>query len=208
MTTPKKPAAGKGTWTLTNVLPWLLLVGGIVGLLSSFILTLEHYSYMKNPTHQAICDLNPVFSCKSVGSSDQASIFGFPNDFIGLAGYAFVATVGLALLAGAHLKRWFWLFLEFALLFAVGIVTWLQFQTIYRIGALCLFCMVIWAVTIPMFWYLTLYNLREGHIKTPASLSRMAAFALRHHGDILLVWFLVIILLIGKRFWYYWSTLF
>jgi hypothetical protein len=29
----------------------------------------------------------------------------------------------------------------------------------------------------------------------------------RHHGDILLLWFLIIVALILKRFWYYWSTL-
>jgi len=52
-----------------------------------------------------------------------------------------------------------------------------------------------------------LYNLRSGNIPTPNSLKGLVAFANRHHGDILLVWFVVLIALIFKRFWYYWSTL-
>jgi hypothetical protein len=58
-----------------------------------------------------------------------------------------------------------------------------------------------------MFWYTLLYSLREGHLKTPKSLVGVVAFAQRHHADILILWFLIIIALILKRFWYYWQTL-
>jgi len=58
-----------------------------------------------------------------------------------------------------------------------------------------------------MFWYTTLYNLQTGNIRTPDSLKRPVAFLRRHHGDVLVLWFLIIIALILKRFWYYWSTL-
>ena len=118
-----------------------------------------------------------------------------------------VATTGVAMLAGGKFKRWFWQIFEVGLLFAFGFITWLQFQTLYRIGALCIFCMITWAMTGPLFWYTTLYNLRLGNLKTPAKLRGVVAFAQRHHGDILLLWFLLIIGLILKRFWYYWSTL-
>lgn len=140
-------------------------------------------------------------------TSRQAGAFGIPNEIIGLPGYAILATVGAALLAGATFKRWFWRLINAGLLFAVGFLTWLQFQTLYRIGALCLFCMVLWAVTIPMFWYTSLYNIDEGHVQVPPKIKRPVAFLRRHHGDVMVVWFLIIILLILKRFWYYWSTL-
>jgi uncharacterized membrane protein len=200
--------ANKQARTLKRTIPWILLVGGVIGTLASLLLTIEVFNKIKNPSYEVPCNLNPVLSCTSVADSAQAHAFGFPNYFIGIAGYAVLATVGGALLAGAQFKRWFWLFLEAALIFAMLFITWLQFQTLYRIGALCIFCMVVWAVTGPMFWYLTLYNLREGHVKTPNTLAGPVKFAQRHHGDILLVWFLLIMLLILKRFWYYWSTLF
>jgi uncharacterized membrane protein len=165
------------------------------------------FDRLKNPHFVPVCNLNPILSCTSVANSSQAHAFGFPNYFIGTAGYAAVAAIGAAMLAGAKLKRWFWRLVEIGLLFAVGFLTWLQFQTLYRIGALCIFCMIVWVCTIPMFWYTTLYNLQMGHIGTPARLRRLVSFLRRHHGDILILWFLIIIALILKRFWYYWSTL-
>jgi len=193
--------------SLDKYLPWILLVGSIVAFLAAFILMVERIDGLKNPSLSPVCDLNPVFSCSSVTASPQASAFGFPNPLIGVAGFAITATIGAALLAGAKFKRWFWLAAQAGLIFAMAFVTWLQFQSLYRIGALCLFCMVVWAMTIPMFWYLTLYNLRHGYISTPDSLKVIVGFVQRHHVDILVVWFLVIIALILKRFWYYWSTL-
>jgi uncharacterized membrane protein len=204
---PTKKNSVKRPWALESVMPWLLAIGGAIGTLASLLLTIEVFDRLKNPHFVPICNLNPVLSCSSVADSHQAHAFGFPNYFIGIAGFAAVATVGVAMLAGGVFKRWFWRLTEAGLLFAMGFITWLQFQTLYRIGALCIFCMVVWAVTGPMFWYTTLYNLRTGNIKTPKKLERAVAFAQRHHGDILLLWFVIIIGLILKRFWYYWNTL-
>jgi uncharacterized membrane protein len=205
-TVKSQPARAK-RFTLIGTLPWLLLIGGAIAMIASIMLSIEVFDRLKNPHFVPVCNLNPILSCTSVADSSQAHAFGFPNYFIGTAGYAAVAAIGTAMLAGAKLKRWFWRLVEIGLLFAVGFLTWLQFQTLYRIGALCIFCMIVWVCTIPMFWYTTLYNLQMGHIGTPARLRRLVSFLRRHHGDILILWFLIIIALILKRFWYYWSTL-
>jgi uncharacterized membrane protein len=199
--------AKKRPWTLDKTLPWILLIGGIIGALASMLLTIEVFNKLKNPLYQPPCNLNPVLSCTSVADSAQSHVFGFPNYFIGIAAYAVLATVGVLLLAGAQFRRWLWLAIESGLIFAMAFITWLQFQTLYRIGALCIFCMIVWVVTGPMFWYTTLYTLRAGLIKTPKKFTKIATYMQRHHGDILLLWFLVIIGLILKRFWYYWSSL-
>jgi uncharacterized membrane protein len=203
----KKKTGAKQPWTLDRAMPWILTIGGIIGVIASLLLTIEVFDRLKNPHFVPICNLNPVLSCTSVADSAQSHAFGFPNYFIGIAGYAVLATIGITIFAGAQFRRWFWRATEAGLAFAFAFVTWLQFQTLYRIGALCIFCMIIWAVTGPMFWYTTLYNLRAKNIKTPPKLTKIVAFAQRHHGDILLCWFLLIIALILKRFWYYWSTL-
>jgi uncharacterized membrane protein len=195
-------------YTLAKVLPWLLLVGGTIGVLSASILTVEKFHLLRHPGAQLGCDLNPIVACGSVINTGQASAFGFPNPMIGIAGFAIIATVGAGMLAGAVFKRWFWLGLQVGVAFAVGFVTWLQFETIFRIQALCPYCMVVWAVTIPIFWYTTLYNLRAGNILTPARLKGAVAFVQRHHGDILLLWILIIVGVILNHFWYYWRTLF
>ena len=206
----KKPGSQKviaGSHNLSTVLPWMLLIGGLIAMAASIMLSVEVFDRLKNPHFVPICNLNPVLSCTSVADSSQSHLFGFPNYFIGIAGYAAVAAIGAALLAGAKFERWLWRTVEAGLLFAISFLTWLQYETIYRIGALCIFCMVVWAVTIPVFWYTSLYNLREGNIKTPTRLRGLAAFAQRHHGDVVILWFVIIVGLILKRFWYYWSTL-
>lgn len=85
-------------------------------------------------------------------TTEQAEVFGFPNPVIGIASFAVVATVGVALLAGAQFARWFWLGMLIGTGAGVVFVHWLAFQSLYRIGALCPYCMVVWAVMIPTFW--------------------------------------------------------
>ena len=188
-------------------LPWLLIAGGIIAMIASIMLSIEVFNRLENPNYVPVCNLNPVLSCTSVADSSQSHLFGFPNYFIGIAGYAAVAAMGLATLAAPKLKRWFWLALQLGLTLSIVFLTWLQFQTLYRIGALCIFCMIVWAVTIPMFWYTTLYNLRVGNIGTPKKLAGIIAFAQKYHLEIIILWFLVIVALILKRFWYYFGSL-
>lgn len=192
---------------IASSLPWLLLVGGLTGLYSAIKLTLEKIELLKNPDALLGCDINPIVACGPVINTDQASAFGPPNPLLGIAGFAAVAVIGGAILAKAKFERWFWLGLQFGLLFAVLFIHWLIFQTIFRLGALCPYCMVVWSVTIPIFWYTTLYNLQAGHLRTPKPLKAVVAFAQKHHFDILVVWFLAIIGVILQHFWYYWETL-
>jgi uncharacterized membrane protein len=195
-----------GRWTLEKILPWLLLIGGSVATIASTMLSIEVFDRLKNPHFVPICNLNPVLSCTSVADSTQAHTFGFPNYFIGIGGYAAVVAIALAILSGGRFARWFWRLLLTGLTFAVAFVTYLQFETLYRIGALCIFCMVVWVCTIPMFWYTALYGFQKGYIGTPGWFKRPLAFLRRHHADVMIVWFFIIIALILKRFWYYWHT--
>lgn len=197
----------KAAPTLDRVLPYILLVGGVIGVLAAAILTIEKVNLLTNPGNPLNCDLNPIVACGPVINTPQASVFGFPNPVLGLVGFAVVACIGAAMLAGASFKRWFWLGLQAGVTFGISFVIWLQYQSIFNIGALCPYCMVVWSVMIPIFWYTSLYNLRQGHIKTPVKLKPIVNFMQRHHGDILIAWYLVIVGIITQQFWYYWQTL-
>lgn len=203
----KSAKAGRIFSSKDRFLPFLLAYGGLIGLLASFTIAVEKVELLKNPAFQPSCNINPIISCGSVMATPQAEAFGFPNPFLGILGFAAVATAGFGLLAGATFKRWFWIGLQIGLTFAVIFVHWLFFQAVYRIEALCPYCMVVWAMVIPSSWYVTLYNFRHSIIATPVRLKRVIDFAQKHHGDILLVWFLAIILAILQHFWYYWKTL-
>jgi len=193
------------TLTLQKTIPWVLVVCGSIGLLCAGIITYDKIRLLENPTFVPGCDLNPVISCGSVMQSAQAHAFGIPNPFIGLAGFAIVATIGMAMLAGATFKRWFWLGLQVGTIFGIGFVHWLFFESVYRIQALCPYCMVVWVMTITLFWYVTLFNIQTGVIKLRGTWQKIGFFARRHHLDMLLFWLIAIALFTLQHFWYYYG---
>ncbi len=194
------------SWSLPKVLPYILLIGGIIGYACAFIIMFDKVRLLNNPHYVPSCDLNPIISCGSVMQSKQATAFGFPNPFIGLGAFPIVGIIGLGILAGAKFKRWFWLGLNAGLVFALGFVHWLFFESVYRIHALCPWCMVVWTVSITLFWYVTLYNIDQKHIRLPKGhAQQFYTWVRRHHLDILILWFLIIAALILKHFWYYYG---
>ncbi|QBI56179.1 vitamin K epoxide reductase family protein [Streptomonospora litoralis] len=200
-------APGSGVGIISRALPWLLAVGGAVGLAASAALLIEKIRVLQDPDHVPSCSLNPVLSCGAVMDTAQAAAFGVPNPVIGVAGFAVVATAGAALLAGARFDRWFWLGLQAGTVFGVVFVHWLIFQSLYRISALCPYCMIVWAVTIPVFWYVTLHNLRAGHLRPPAAVHRPLDVLARNHTAALTLWGLAIAAAIAQAFDTYWSAL-
>lgn len=188
-------------------LAWGLTAGGLVGFVVAAVLLIERIRLAQDSDYVPTCSLNPVLSCGSVMETAQASLLGFPNPIIGVAAFPVVVTTGVAVLAGAHLARWYWIGLQAGVTAALAFVVWLAFQSIYRIGALCPYCMVVWAVVIPLFWYVTLRNLSRGALGERLQRSRVTTASTEWHGPILLVPFLVLLALIAERFWSYWSTL-
>jgi len=192
--------------TLQKALPWLLVICGIIGLVCALIIMYDKVALLKNPAFKPNCDLNPIISCGSVMESKQANAFGFPNPFIGIVGFSVVIATGMAILAGAtKLKRWYWLGLQAGTVFGVAFIHWLFFQSVYRINALCPYCMVVWIMTITLFWYVTLYNVQTGVVTLRGKAQQIGFFLRRHHLDILRLWFLVIAFFILKHFWYYYG---
>src|SRR5258708_4161823 len=110
---------------LARAMPFILIIGGIIGLICSFIISVDKIALLENPKFHPNCDLNPIISCGSVMSSRQGSAFGFPNPFIGLAAFAVLIAIGMAMLAGAKFAHWFWLGLNAGLLMALVFVHWL-----------------------------------------------------------------------------------
>lgn len=190
-----------------RVLPWLLLFSAILGTAAAFVLTVEKIALLADDSYVPTCSINPVLSCGSIMRTDQAEVLGFPNPLMGLVAFPVLAATGAALLGGARLARWYWIGLQAGATVGVVFVGWLVFQSLYRIGALCPYCMVVWTVVIPTFWYLTLTNLTRGHLGTAARNSRVTQVMVSNHAVILTVAYLAIVVLIAERFWTYWSTL-
>ena len=201
----KKPPknAASPLKSVAHILPWILIVFGVIGLISSTIITYDKMQLLQNPAYKPSCNLNPIISCGSVMSSPQSHVFGFSNSFIGMAAFPVLITIGVAVLAGATFKRWFWRGLSIGAALGVIFVHWLFFQSVYRIHALCPYCMAVWVATITTFVYSVTYNLETGALRLKSA--AWNDFIRRHHLDILGLWLLIIAALILKHFWYYYG---
>lgn len=189
---------------IQDTFPYILVIGGIVALYSAFVLTIEKIEVLKDPGHQLSCSLDPVLACGPVMMSEQATAFwNIPNTTIGLVAFGMFVMTGLTLLAGAGMKRWFWKMYAFGVAAGLAFTFWLMYQTVYSIGALCIYCMIVWTVMFTISWYLFQYLLAEKHIKINKKITK---FVREHHFDILLIWFVVIVGWLLNHFWYYYGA--
>lgn len=179
-----------------------VLIAGFVGLAAALTLTIEKIELLINPDYVPTCSINPVLSCGSVMTTPQASLFGFPNPLIGIVSFSVVLVTGVLAVARVSLPRWYWTGLTVGTLAGTVFVHWLIFQSLYRIGALCPYCMVVWAVTIPLLVVTAGIALAPQH-----SGSRLVRTLYSWRWSVVTLWFAGVVLLILVRFWNYWSTL-
>lgn len=183
---------------------WSVLVAGVIGLVASVTLTLEKIDILLDPAYVPSCNINPILSCGSVMITPQASLLGFPSPLLGLVAFTVVVVTGLLAVTKVVLPQWYWIGLAAGLVVGAVFVHWLIFQSLYRIGALCPYCMVVWVVTIAL-------------LVVVASIAYRPALGDRRSGpgwllfqwrwSIVALWFTAVFLLIMVRFWDYWSTL-
>lgn len=152
---------------------WILVVGGLIGIAASIELIIQKIAVLSNPNFVPNCDINPILSCGSVINTAQASLFGFPNPVLGVIGFTTVIMFGALLFARVELPRTMWLGLNFGALAGMFLVIWLVGQSLYVIGALCPWCMVVWAITIPIFWQVTTDNLASKSLSFGTGLSEI-----------------------------------
>ncbi len=181
-----------------------MLIAGVIGLVASMALTVEKFRILLNPHYVPSCNLNPIVSCGSVMTTPQASVLGFPNPLLGLVGFTVVVVTGVLAVTKVRIPQWYWIGLALGTLIGAALVHWLIFQSLYRIGALCPYCMVVWAVTIPLLVVLASIVFRPVLDRGDGTAVRVLY---QWRWSIVTLWFTAVFLLIMVRFWNYWSTL-
>jgi uncharacterized membrane protein len=181
---------------------WWVLIAGTVGLTAALTLTIEKIEMLTNPAYVPSCSINPILSCGSVMVTPQASAFGFPNPLIGIVGFTVVVVSGVLAVARVQLPRWYWRGLAGGTALGVVFVHWLIYQSLYRIGALCPYCMAVWAVMIPLF--VVVSSIALGPVLETNTVARVLY---QWRWSLVTLWFAGLILLILVQFWDYWSTL-
>lgn len=139
----------------------------------------------------------------------QASVLGIPNSVFGLIMFGMLFMFSLTLLAGAVVRRWLWAVIELGALAGVIFMHYLFFESAFRLHTICPWCFGVWTVTIPVFWVITIRNLREGVFGYPhKKLGKAVTQCIEeHHVDLLVLWYLIILTILLVKFWYYWKTL-
>lgn len=200
---PAPPATAEGrpgVSVRTASAVWVLIAGAL-GLAAAATLAVEKLHILENPDYVPSCSINPVLSCGSVMVTPQAEAFGFPNPLIGIVSFTVVVVTGVLAIGKVALPRWYWAGLATGTLLGTAFVHWLIFQSLYRIGALCPYCMVVWAVTIPLLVVVSSIALQ------PSPDNGVAGVLYQWRWSLVTLWFTALVLLILVRFWDYWSTL-
>ena len=203
---PVEDSASPSRWATTVPLTsaWWVLIAGVIGLIASTTLTVEKIKLLLNSSYVPSCNINPIVSCGSVMTTPQASVLGFPNSLIGIVAFTVVTVTGILAVTKVPLPQWYWIGIAAGPLGGAVFVHWLIFQSLYRIGALCPYCMVVWVATISLLVVVSTVAFRPAGDGPNGVVMRELY---RWRWSIAALWFTAVFLLILARFWAYWTTL-
>lgn len=150
----------------------LTIVLGAIGWFAAFELLTEYMKTLSNPDYAPNCNISILVTCGPNMDSWQGSILGFSNTIIGVSAFIAPIAVGVALLAGATFARWFWIVYRIGLALGFVFILWLSYQSVFSLGTLCPWCMVVWSVMTPLFWFTVFRPEGVGDVPTSETTAR------------------------------------
>lgn len=182
--------------SLSPALSWVLTLSGLAGLGASWALMIDKLALLENPDFVAACDVNSFITCTSVMESPVSEFFGFPNQMLGLISFVVVVTIGVLALTKTEFPQWIVTGLWLGALLGIISTHALAYHSIFVLGLLCPWCMVVWAAMILVFSYLSLDRLKAWqpdstitNFVTNWSTLIVALWFLAHIAAIVLVFF-------------------
>lgn len=176
-------------WIFTS-----MLVGSLLSLLASFVLSVEAIQLAKDPNASLSCSVNVVLNCATVASHPSAEMFGFPNSFLGMIAEPIVITVAIAGLAGIRFPRKFMLAAQIGYTMGLAYALYLFSISFFVIQALCPWCLLVTLTTILVWFAITRYNIRENNLFLPKSIQKKLHGFIEKDYDKLVMWLLIVIL--------------
>ncbi|MFJ4231564.1 vitamin K epoxide reductase family protein [Cellulosimicrobium cellulans] len=179
-----------------------MLLFGLLSLTAAFVLSYDAVLLAANPTATLSCDVNTVLSCGRVAQSWQAQVFGFPNAFLGLIAEPIVITTAVAALGGTRFPRWFLFAAQCVYFLGVMFAYWLFYQSMFVIGALCPWCLLITVSTTLVFASLLHWNVLEDNLYLPrAAQARMLGFVRSGaYGYLVAAWLVGLAILVVLKY--------
>lgn len=180
----------------------VMLAFGIIGLSASFILAIEEFHLLKNPDSILSCTFNLVLNCATVMQTWQATVFGFPNMFIGLIGFPMVILIALLGLSQIKFPRWILIGAEIGYVFWTLFAYWLFFSSVYVIQVLCPWCLIVTFSMTILAATITRYNLRENTFSfSPKRHKAIRAFLAKDYDKLAVAaWIVFLVALVFLKF--------
>jgi len=147
-----------------NLAAFIMLLGSGLGLLASFVLSIEALELAKNSHAVLSCDFSSALSCSAVANHWSAAILGFPNSFIGVMTLPVMVTIAVALLAGTKFPRWFMFAAQIGVSVGFIFALWMFYMSFVEIGVLCPWCLTLDVGMLLIFGGMTRYNILTGVI--------------------------------------------
>ena len=166
-----------------NLAAFVMLVGSGLGLLASFVLSIEALELAKNSHAVLSCDFSSALSCSAVANHWSAAILGFPNSFIGVMTLPVMVTIAVALLAGAKFPKWFMQAAQAGAVIGMIFAIWMFYMSYVEIGVLCPWCLTLDVGMLLIFGGMTRYNILTGVIAG----KKLKKFAQNDYDIVLLV---------------------
>lgn len=182
----------------------LLVITGIAGVIAAAMLNIEYIHMLNDDSYVPVCDINPFLTCGEFLGSPQSQAFGFPNVVIGMVAFPVVVVSGVLLLGGQRLPVWYWRGLLIGTLFGIGFVTWLQYQALFSIRAICPWCALVWAVMIPLFVHTLARSTQNGALPVGDGLRSLLV---QYRWVLTALWWLVVAAVALITLADQWSTL-
>lgn len=179
-------------WIFTS-----MLVGAALSLLAAFVLSVEAIQLARDPNSNVSCSVNVVLNCATVNNHPTGTMFGFPNSFIGMIAEPIVITVAIAGLAGIRFPRLFMVTAQ--IFYTAGLVfaLYLLYLSMFVIGALCPWCLLVTLTTILVWFAITRYNLRENNLYLPKKIQKNAHVWLDRDYDKFLMAVIIFVIIAG-----------
>jgi uncharacterized membrane protein len=174
-----------------------MLIGAVLSLVAAFVLSVEAVELAKNPNAALSCSINIVLNCATVAAHPSATLFGFPNSFLGLLAEPVVITVAIAGLMGIAFPRRFMFLAQIGYALGFAFAVYLFFVSMFVIQALCPWCLLVTVSTTFVLFSITRYNIRENNLYLSKKLQKAAKNFIDKDYDKLLLGILIVAMMAG-----------
>lgn len=180
----------------------LLFIGSAVGLLASFVLSVDAITIAKESNAVLSCSINAVLNCAAVAAHPTASLLGFPNPFIGMMTFPVMITIAVAGLSGVKFPRWFMVLAAIGAFGGFIFSLWMFYTSYSVIQVLCPWCLTLDASMLLIMFALARYTIYENTLRLPEHFhKKIETFSRKNYDTLILVLlFMAAILLIITKF--------